>query len=257
MTITTSENLAHGRLGPAASATAESPPPENVYDRDRLVADHLGMVRRLCYRFRHSGEPMEDLIQVGSIGLLRAADNYDPQRGNSFLAYAVPAIVGEVKNYFRDHGWAVKIPRKLQRQKLEVDRTVATLNQSLGRSPTVTEITGATGLSEDEIYQTFEVEGYGKPLSLNTEYNAEGSEDTSTILDYLGSEDPDLEALPNKLDLTKTLDCLDAREKAIIYMYYYSDLSHTEIAKRLGICQMHVSRLQRRALGKLKEELAR
>ena len=256
MTITTSETLDHGPVEPAVSATAESPPPEQVYDRDRLIADHLGLVRRLCYRFRHSGEPMEDLIQVGSIGLLRAADNFDPQRGNSFMAYAVPAIVGEVKNYFRDHGWAVRIPRKLQRQKLEVDRTVATLNQSLGRSPTVQEITAATGLNEGEVYQTFEVESYGKPLSLNAEYNSEGSDDPSTFLDYLGNVDPELEMLPNKIDLTKTLDCLDEREKAIIYMYYYADLTQIEIAKRLGICQMHVSRLQRRALGKLKEDLA-
>ena len=256
MTITTSEALARGRAGPGVSANAESPSLEQVSDRDRLIADHLGLVRRLCYRFRHSGEPMEDLIQAGSIGLLRAAANYDPQRGNSFMAYAVPTIIGEVKNYFRDHGWAVKIPRKLQHQKLEVDRTVATLNQSLGRSPTVTEIAAATGLSEDQIYQTFEVESYGKPLSLNAEYNSDGSEDPSTILDYLGSEDPELEALPNKLDLTKTLGCLNAREKAIIHMYYYADLSQTEIAERLGICQMHVSRLQRRALGKLKEKLA-
>ena len=253
MTNTTSDSFASGYVGADASG---SPSSEYAQDQDRLVADHLGLVRRLSYRFRYSGEPMEDLIQVGSIGLIRAAANFDPERGNSFAAYAVPAIVGEIKNYFRDHGWAVKIPRKLQRQKLEVDRTVATLNQQLGRSPTVKEISAATGLSEIEIYQTFEVEGYGKPLSLNAEYNSESGEDPSTILDYVGSEDPDLESLPNKLDLTNTLTCLNEREKSIIFMYYYSDFSQSEIAKRLGICQMHVSRLQRRALGKLKEEMA-
>ena len=256
MTKTTSKFLAPDHVGGDGADAAGPPSHQETREPERLVADHLGLVRRLCNRFRYSGEPMEDLIQVGSIGLIRAAANFDPERGNSFVAYAVPAIVGEVKNYFRDHGWAVKIPRKLQRHKLDVDRTVATLNQQLGRSPTVKEISTATGLSEIEIYQTFEVEGYGKPLSLNAEYNSESGDDPSTILDYVGSEDPDLEALPNKLDLTNTLNCLNEREKSIIFMYYYSDFSQSEIAKRLGICQMHVSRLQRRALGKLKEEMA-
>ena len=255
MAITTPESLVGDHSGVDTAVTGGLPPDLPPVDRNRLVADNLSLVRRLCSRFRHSGEPMEDLIQVGSIGLIRAADRYDPQRG-SFMAFAVPAIIGEVKNYFRDHGWAVKIPRKIQRQKLEVSRTVATLNQRLGRSPTIPEIAEATGFSEDEIYQTFDVDGYGKPLSLHEEHNSDGSDDPTTILDYLGSEDPELEALPDKLDLNQTLDCLSDREKDIIYLYYYADLPQTEIAKRIGICQMQVSRLQRRALSKLKQEMA-
>ena len=255
MAIASSESFARDHKGPEMTATSESPSNQNIVDRDQLVEDHLGLVRRLCARFRHSGEPMEDLIQVGSIGLLRAATSYDPQRGH-FVAYAVPAIVGEVKNYFRDHGWAVKIPRKIQRRKLEVDKTVTALYQLLGRSPTILEIADTTGFSEDEIYQTFEVEGYGKPLSLNAEHTSSGSDDPSTILDHLGREDSELEALPDNLDLDKTLDCLSPREKTIIYLYYYADLPQTEIAKRMGISQMQVSRLQRRALGKLKQEMA-
>ena len=157
MAITTPESLISDHGGPDMAASSGSPPNQSPLDRDRLVADNLSLVRRLCSRFKHSGEPMEDLIQVGSIGLIRAAASYDPQRG-SFVAFAVPAIVGEVKNYFRDHGWAVKIPRKIQRQKLAVSRTVAALTQLLGRSPTIPEIAEATGFSEDEIFQTFEVE---------------------------------------------------------------------------------------------------
>ena len=197
MAITIPETLIGDLVDPDMTATSDSQVSQSLQDRDHLIADNLSLVRRLCYRFRHSGEPMEDLIQVGSIGLMRAAASYDPQRG-SFMAYAVPAIVGEVKNYFRDHGWAVKIPRKIQRQKLEVSRAVATLNQQLGRSPTISEIAGATGFSEDEIYQTFEVDGFGKPLSLDAEHNLDGNDDPSTILDHLGSKDPELEALPVK-----------------------------------------------------------
>ena len=106
-------------------------------ERGRLVNSHLALVRRLCGKFRNSGEPMEDLVQVGSVGLLKAAAKYDPERGSSFAAYAIPVIVGEIKNYFRDHGWAVRIPRKLQRQQIAVGRAVDIPHQSLGRSPTV------------------------------------------------------------------------------------------------------------------------
>jgi len=231
------------------------PPSFNKQDRDFLVLKHTGLVRRLCGRYRNSGEPMEDLIQVGTVGLLKAATKFDPELGNSFAAYAIPVIVGEIKNYFRDHGWAVKVPRKLQRQKFAVGRVIESLTQELGRAPTVTEIARATEFSEDEVFHTFEVELYGKPVSLDAKYDLGESDGTSTVLDYVGKVDSDLESLPNRLDLTKALNCLDKREQSIIYLYYFKDLSQTEIAKRLSLSQMHVSRLQRGALGKLEREL--
>ena len=144
--------------------------------RDRLVSDHLPLVGRLCRRFAHLGEPLEDLVQVGTVGLLKAIDKYDPRRGNNFVAFAVPVIVWEIKNHFRDHGWAVKVPRKLQQRKMAVDRTVAGLTQELGRVPTVPEIGRATGCSIEEVYQTFEVERYGRPLSLDAEYDRDDSQ---------------------------------------------------------------------------------
>ena len=228
---------------------------EDLAARDRLVADHLPLVSRLCRRFAHLGERLEDLVQVGTIGLLKAINKYDPQRGNHFVAFAVPVIVGEIKNYFRDHGWAVKVPRKLQQRKLAVDRRVAGLTQELGRVPTVPEIGQATGFSTEEVYQTFEVERFGRPLSLDAEYNREDSQDPASILDYLGSEDPDLEGLADKMDLKVALGCVGPREQTILYLKYYSGLSQTAIAQRLGISQMHVSRLQRNALSKLKLSL--
>ena len=221
-------------------------------ERNDLVTKHLGLVRRLCGRFRNSGEPMEDLVQVGSVGLLKAAAKYDPELGSNFVAYAIPVIVGEIKNYFRDHGWAVKIPRKLQTQKLAVGRSIDRLYQDLGRSPTTPEIAQATGFSEDEVSQTLEVEFYGKPVSLDTEYDSERSDVSSSVIDYLGNVDPDLEAVPDRLDLARALGHLEEREKAIIYLYYYKDLTQTEIAKKFALSQVQVSRIQRRALENLK-----
>ena len=223
--------------------------------RDRLVSDHLPLACRLCRRFAHLGEPLEDLVQAGTIGLLKAIKKYDCRRGNNFVAFAVPVIVGEIKNHFRNHGWAVKVPRKLQQRKMAVDRTVAGLTQELGRVPTVPEIGRATGFSADEVYQTFEVERYGRPLSLDAEYDREDSHNSVSILDYLGSDDPDLEGLPDRLDLKVALGCVGPREQAILYLKFYSGLSQTAIAHRLGISQMHVSRLQRNALSKLRVSL--
>ena len=254
MTTTTGSSTTdiHKQADPSVAVT---PLVCDRQERDHLVAKHLGLVRRVCGKFRNSGEPMEDLVQVGSVGLLKAAAKFDPELGSNFAAYAVPVIVGEIKNYFRDHGWSVKIPRKLQTQRLAVGRAVDTLNQELGRSPTVNEIAEATGFNEDQVYETFEVGVLGKPVSLDTEYDSGESDDTSTVLDYVGNVDPELEALPDRLDLARALSYLDEREKAIIYMYYYKDGSQAEIAKKLAVSQMHVSRLQRGALDKLKEEL--
>ena len=188
----------------------------------------------------------EDLIQVGTIGLLKAIKKFDPELGSSFISFAVPVIVGEIKNYFRDHGWAVKVPRKLQSQKMAVDRAVVGLTQNLGHTPTVPEIAEDTGFSIEEVAETFEVERFGKPLSLDAQYESDDSEDVSSILDYMGVPDADLEL---------ALDGVDSREQAIIYLKFYSGLSQSAIAKRLGISQMHVSRLQRTALNKLKSSL--
>ena len=226
-----------------------------IETRDLLLAEYLPLVRRVCRRFGHLGEPLDDLVQVGTIGLLKAINKFDIAKGNSLVAFAVPVIVGEIKNYFRDHGWAVKMPRKLQRQKLTVDRTVESLTQTLGRTPTVIEIGLATGFSVDQVYETLELERFGRPLSLNAEYDRDDSEDSSSILDYLGEEDPDLENLADCIDLESALQVVDARERAIIYLKFYSGLSQTAIAARLGISQMHVSRLQRNALSKLKGSL--
>jgi len=223
--------------------------------RDRLVAEHMPLVRRICRRFSYLGEPIDDLVQVGAIGLLKAIHKYDPDRGSVLVAFAIPVIVGEIKNYFRDHGWAVKMPRRLQQQKLAVGRTVETLSQSLGRSPTVPEIAEATGLCAEQVYETFALEKIGRPLSLDAAYDDGDGEEPATILDYLGRESPELEGLAENLDLMSALRRLDSRDQTILNLKFCFELSQAEIGERLGISQMHVSRLQRNALNKLKSAL--
>ena len=164
--------------------------------------------------------------------------------------------MGEIKNYFRDHGWAVKVPRKLQRQKMVVSRAVESLTQELGRSPTITEIAQATGFSQEEVHDTLEIDKLGKPLPLEAEYDRDDTGESSSLLDYLASEDTDFEKLTDRISLADAFHTLNEREKTIIHLKFYLDLSQTEIAKRLDISQMHVSRLQRSALIKLRQAIS-
>jgi len=143
--------------------------------RQKLLLEHLPLVRSLCRRFAYSREPLEDLIQTGTIGLLNAIDKYDPGRGVPFIGFAVPVIVGEIKNFLRDHGSAIKLPRKLQRHKRQVAKAIELLTKSLGREPTIKEIGEAAGISEEELYDTFESEAYCKPLSLEAGYHQNGT----------------------------------------------------------------------------------
>ena len=172
-----------------------------------------------------------------------------------FAAFAVPVIVGEIKNYFRDHGWSVKLPRKLQTNKRTVDQAADVLIQNLGRSPTVMEIAESTGLSVEEVNQTFELDGFGKPASLDLEYQQGDGGDSATLMDFLGSVDPAMENLAEVLDLTASIDCLSHQEKRIMYLRYHSGLSQSETAALMKVSQMQVSRLQRGALSKLKAAL--
>ena len=242
---------------PGAVHTNNGGTKQRALNRESAVLDYQPLVHRLCRRFSGYGEPMDDLLQVGTIGLIKAIAKFDAARGNSFITYAVPVIVGEIKNYLRDNGWAVKMPRKLQSHRLAVQRAVGSLGHSLGRAPTVPELAEETDLSQEQIVDTFGVENYGRPLSLHTEYkNGDGSSDTY-LIDRVGSWDPEFETLMDKLDLDNSFRCLGKREMTIIYLKFYGGLTQMEIAGRLHISQMHVSRLQRRALGKLRDVMDR
>ena len=195
---------------------------------------------------------MDDLIRAGAMGLLKAIDKYDPQYMNKFTAFAIPVILGEIKAYFRDQGWGTKIPGKLQLHKLLVVRTVETLTQKLGRSPTVAEIGEASGLSQEEVFQTFEVGRLQQTSSTDARSAADKGEQYAHILYHPGKEDPDLESFAHDMDLNVALAGIDAREQAVLYLKLYSGLSQGTIARRLGISRMHVSRLHNRGVAKLR-----
>ena len=252
-----SKNTRQSNWGPTPLPSKNGGPKQRVLNRESAVLDYQPLVHRLCRRFSGYGEPLDDLLQVGTIGLIKAIAKFDATRGNSFITYAAPVIVGEIKNYLRDNGWAVKMPRKLQSNRLAVRRAVGSLGQRLSRPPTVSELAEETDLSHEQVIDTFGVENYGRPLSLHTEYkNGDGSSDTY-LIDRVGNWDPEFDTSIDKLDLDNSFRCLGKREKTIIYLKFYGGLTQMEIAGRLHISQMHVSRLQRRALGKLRDAMKR
>jgi RNA polymerase sigma-B factor len=227
------------------------------YDRLRneLVVAHLNLVRYLAVKFANRGEALDDLIQVGTVGLLKAIDRFDLERGVEFTTYATPTIVGEIKRYFRDKGWAVKVPRRLQELNLAVNRAIEKLTVKLGHSPTVTELAQTLGASEEDVLEAQELGQAYNLLSLDTELNGDGDKKTQTLADYVGQNDPALELLEDRANLERAFEVLSGRERVILYLRFYESVSQTEIAKRLNVSQMHVSRLQQKALEKLRNFL--
>jgi RNA polymerase sigma-B factor len=224
--------------------------------RDELVVVHLNLVRFLAVRFANRGEPLDDLVQVGTVGLLKAIDRFDLERGVEFTTYATPTIVGEIKRYFRDKGWAVKVPRRLQELNLAVNRASDKLAIELGRSPTVAELAEHLRASEDEILEAQELGQAYNLLSLDSEVSGETDKKSQTLADTVGIADAELELLEDRANLERAFEVLTGRERVIIYLRFYESVSQAEIAKRLNVSQMHVSRLQAKALEKLRAVLA-
>ncbi|PKB64908.1 MAG: hypothetical protein BZY80_01590 [SAR202 cluster bacterium Io17-Chloro-G2] len=223
--------------------------------RDQLVAQHLPLANRLCTRFQNQGEPMDDLIRAGAMGLMKAVDRYDSQCRNKFTAFAIPVILGEIKAYFRHNGWDAMVPRKLQLSKLLLDQTVETLTQEVGRSPTVAEISEAAGLSEEEVFQTIEVDSFQQTVSLKDEPAADQRKQYTHIPDWDGEQHPSVGSLADETDLKVPLADMDTREQIVLYLKLYSGLSQSAIARRLGISRIHVSRLQFSGVAKLRLRL--
>jgi RNA polymerase sigma-B factor len=238
------------------SQSDQTPEPEYERLRDELVVVHLNLVRFLAVRFANRGEPLDDLVQVGTVGLLKAIDRFDLERGVEFTTYATPTIVGEIKRYFRDKGWAVKVPRRLQELNLAVNRASDKLAISLGRSPTVTELAEHLQAGEDEILEAQELGQAYNLLSLDSEVSGEADKKSQTLADTVGVADAGLELLEDRANLEQAFGVLSGRERVIIYLRFYESVSQTEIAKRLNVSQMHVSRLQAKALDKLRAVLA-
>lgn len=223
--------------------------------RDELVVNHLNLVRYLAVRFANRGEAIDDLIQVGTVGLIKAIDRFDVGRGVEFTTYATPTIIGEIKRYFRDKGWAVKVPRRLQELNLAVNRAVERLSVDFGRAATVADLAKELGASDEEIIEAQELGQAYNLLSLDTELFADGEAKAATLLDYVGASDEGFNLLEDKANLERAFEVLDRRERIIVYLRFYQSVSQAEIARRLNVSQMHVSRLQARALDKLKRFL--
>lgn len=223
--------------------------------RNDLVVAHLNLVRFLALKFANRGEPLDDLVQVGTVGLLKAIDRFELDRGVEFTTYATPTIVGEIKRYFRDKGWAVKVPRRLQELNLSVNRANEKMAVELGRSPTVAELAERLNASEEEILEAQELGQAYNLLSLDSEVSGEGEKKSQTLADTVGITDSGLELLEDRANLERAFHVLTGRERVIIYLRFYESVSQTEIAKRLNVSQMHVSRLQAKALEKLRAVL--
>jgi RNA polymerase sigma-B factor len=220
--------------------------------RDELVEMYLNLVKYLASRFRNRGEPVDDLVQVGTIGLIKAVDRFDIERAVEFTTYATPTIVGEIKRHFRDKGWAVKVPRRLQELSFKVNQAVDTLTARFQRSPTVPEIAEYLEVSTDEVLEAFETFDAYNFVSLETDRTSDGAESFS-ILEYIGQDDQLLSVVDDRAVLAAALKAVGPQEQRVLYLRFFQGLTQTEIAEKLGISQMQVSRLLRRTLRILRD----
>jgi RNA polymerase sigma-B factor len=221
--------------------------------RDALVEGHLPLVEYLARRFAGRGEPLDDLVQVATIGLIKAIDRFDPERGVEFSTYATPTIAGEIKRHFRDKGWAVRVPRRLQELKLALTRATSDLTQELNRAPTVAELAKHLKLSEEEILEGLESAHAYSTVSLDAPDSDD--DDGPAVADSLGMVDDALEGVEYRESLKPLLEALPPREKRILVLRFFGGMTQSQIAAELGISQMHVSRLLARTLAKLREGL--
>lgn len=227
--------------------------PKRAALRDALVELHLPLVEHLARRFRNRGEPLDDLVQVATIGLIKSVDRFEVDRGVEFSTYATPTIVGEIKRHFRDRGWAVRVPRRLQELRLHLSTATAELSQQLGRAPTVAELAERLGRSEEEVLEGLESANAYSTLSLDVPEQGEG--DSPAVVDSLGGEDEALEGVEYRESLKPLLERLPPREKRILMLRFFGGMTQSQIATELGISQMHVSRLLARTLAKLRADL--
>jgi len=230
---------------------ADLPPgPERDRIRSQLVEQHLPLVRYFARRYTGRGEPLDDLLQAGSLGLVKAVDRFDPGRGLEFSTYAAPTILGEIRRHFRDRTWAVHVHRGLQELTAEITKHVAELTQELGRSPNVGELASRSGRSPEEVLEALDCAAAYTAQSLE----APQGEDR-TLGESLGGEDPALVDVELHESLGPALATLPERERRILQLRFYGNLTQSQIAAQLGISQMHVSRLLARTLAKLREQL--
>jgi RNA polymerase sigma-B factor len=223
--------------------------------REQLVERYLPLARRLARRYQRAEEPMEDLVQVASLGLLKAVDRFDPARPVVFSSYAVPTILGELKRHFRDRTWSVRVPRDLQELALRVDGVVTQLSSATGRSPSVGEIARAMELAPEQILEALEAAAAYRAGSLDAPRSAQGEDSGDTLADTLGQDDGSFRRVEERATLEPLLAHISERERTVLELRFRADLTQAEIGERIGVSQMQVSRLIRQALARLRAGL--
>ena len=222
--------------------------------REKLVMSHLNLVRFLANKFKNRGEPIDDLMKVGYLGLLKAIDRFDPARGLEFTTYATPTIMGEIKRHFRDKGWSVRVPRRLQELSAKVNQATDELTTELQRSPTVEEIARYLDVTVDEVLEAMESSSAYSSVPLEAPGSSD-SDDAPSVLDRYASEDSELAFTDDRLVIEEALAGFSPREREVIELRFVKGMTQIEIAQKLGISQVQVSRLLRRTLKKIQDKI--
>ena len=223
--------------------------------REQLIEQYMSLVRSLARRYSYRGEQLEDLVQIGAIGLIKAIDRFDIDRGVELTTYATPNIIGEIKRHFRDKGWSVRVPRGLQELNVQLSRLVEQLTVQFSRSPTIPELAKAAGVEEEEVLEALESGRAYTSLSLSVGGGG-GDDDDLDPLESLGTEEHQYEVSEDRAVLAPGFKVLDERERKILQLRFFEGLTQSQIAQQVGISQMHVSRLIRRSLEKIRETIA-
>lgn len=226
----------------------------DVEAREKLVMSHMNLVRFLANKFKNRGEPLDDLIQVGHLGLLKAIDRFDPSRGLEFTTYATPTIMGEIKRHFRDKGWSVRVPRRLQELSAKVNQATDVLTTELQRSPKIEEIAEYLDASVDEVLEAMESSSAYSSVPLEGTGNND-NDDAPSVLDRYATEDSALNFTDDRLIIEEALKGFSPREREVIDLRFLQGMTQIEIAEQLGISQVQVSRLLRRTLKKIQDKI--
>ena len=220
--------------------------------RAELVELHLPLVEHCARRFLNRGEPLEDLVQVGTIGLIKAVDRFDTERGVEFSTYATPTIIGEIKRHFRDKGWAVRVPRRLQELRMSIGSATSELSQQLGRSPTPHELAERLGVGVEEVLEGIESANAYATLSLDA---GDGDDGLGSMIAMMGAPDDALHHVELRESIRPLIEQLPPREKQILVLRFFRQMTQSQIAEEVGISQMHVSRLLTRTLAELRDSI--
>jgi RNA polymerase sigma-B factor len=221
--------------------------------RERIVEMHRSLAMEIARRYRYRGEPLEDLLQAAYVGLMKAVNGFDPTLGHAFRGYAVVTMTGEVKRHFRDRTWAIRVPRLYQERRSELNRLVADLSQDLGRSPTVAELAAKMNISEEDVLLTLDASAAYSTLSLDAPLGTE--DDAASLGDVIPEDDDTLSKMVDRQAVKPLIDALPSREKHILLLRFFGNMTQAEIAAEFGISQMHVSRILRKVLDQLRSEL--